>query len=121
MIDILGYNDRWVARLPSAVLDRRDWRRYVPGHVKWDQHRLLGEQRPDAFFQIWGTRRLGRVREIMPAEGYRYLQHFWVRADSPFVHSAGSTWRCRRQRTAAWLYHSQWPWLELRTQHDRLG
>jgi hypothetical protein len=87
MIDILGYNDRQVARLPSTVpLDRSHWRRYVPGHVKWDQRRLLEEQRPDAFFQTWGVQQIGRAHHVMPAQGYRFLRHFWVRADSPFVH-----------------------------------
>jgi hypothetical protein len=88
MIDILGYNDRDVARQPSAIaLDRAHWRSFVPGHVKWDDRRLLEEQRPDAFFQTWGVRLAGG-RELLIAHGYRRVRRFWVRDDSPFLAGA---------------------------------
>ncbi|HEV2844992.1 MAG TPA: hypothetical protein VG477_09110, partial [Thermoanaerobaculia bacterium] len=46
MIDILGYNDRVVARMPPAVpLTEEDYKAFRPGHIKWNQARLLGEQR----------------------------------------------------------------------------
>ena len=87
MIDILGYNDRVVARMPTVVpLTEDDYPLYKPGHVKWNEDRLLREQRPDAFFQIWGVRRaVGPAQEVMPRFGYRRDGEFWVRADSPFV------------------------------------
>ncbi len=57
MIDILGYNDRTVAHMqPVVPLDEDHFDTFRPGHAKWDEQRLLGEQRPDAFFQIWGVR-----------------------------------------------------------------
>jgi hypothetical protein len=87
MIDILGYNDRVVARLPPvAPLTEDDYQFFKPGHVKWSEDRLLREQRPDAFFQIWGVRRsVGPAQEVMPRFGYQRDGDFWVRADSPYV------------------------------------
>jgi hypothetical protein len=93
MVDILGYNDRQIARLPSAVpLDRQHWRDYVPGHVKWDAKRLLEEQRPDAIFQVWGIRREGG-EEALTTNGYRRVARFWIRDDSAFLTPAGATAR----------------------------
>src|SRR6185295_7876925 len=89
MIDILGYNDRVVARMPPVVaLGEDDFQFFRPGHVKWNEQRLLTEQRPDAFFQIWGIRRgMGKVAAVLPSYGYRKVGRFWVRSDSPFVHA----------------------------------
>ncbi|HEV8579116.1 MAG TPA: hypothetical protein VGX68_08535 [Thermoanaerobaculia bacterium] len=88
MVDILGFNDRIVARMaPVAELNDENYRFFRPGHVKWNEQRLLREQRPDAFFQIWGVRRgMGRVVEVLPQYGYRKVAGFWVRADSPYLH-----------------------------------
>jgi hypothetical protein len=87
MIDILGYNDRVIARMPPVVeLNEDTFRAFWPGHVKWNEQRLLREQRPDAFFQIWGVRlEMGKVADIMPGFGYRRAGRFWVRSDSPYV------------------------------------
>lgn len=90
MVDILGYNDRRVARLPSAVpLDRAHWRDFVPGHVKWDENALLKEQRPDAFFQLWGIRRAGGV-DLLTGNGYRRVKRFWLRDDSAYLTPAAA-------------------------------
>ena len=87
MIDILGYNDRVIARMaPVTVLDEDDFDMYRPGHAKWNEQRLLAEQRPDAFFQIWGVRRgMGKIAEVLPSYGYRRRGMFWVRRDSPYI------------------------------------
>ena len=87
MIDILGYNDRVVAHMtPVTPLDEDNFDTFRPGHSKWNEQRLLTEQRPDAFFQIWGIKRgMGPVAKVLPGYGYRRRAKFWVRADSPFV------------------------------------
>ena len=87
MIDILGYNDRVIAhRGPVVPLDEDSFAFFKPGHVKWDEERLLSQQRPDAFFQIWGVRRgMGPVAQVLPAHGYRKVGEFWVRRDSPYL------------------------------------
>jgi len=87
MIDILGYNDRVIAHSePIVPLDEDDFDSFRPGHAKWDERRLLTEQRPDAFFQIWGVRRgLGRPVDVLPPYGYRRKARFWVRQDSPYI------------------------------------
>lgn len=83
MVDILGFNDRHVARLPSRM-PGRDFR---PGHDRWDFDYLLGRVRPDAFFQVWkGLRMEGvKVGELMTGAGYRRHRGIWLRRGSPFV------------------------------------
>lgn len=87
MIDILGYNDRTIAHMqPIVPLDEDHFDTFRPGHTKWNELRLLNQQRPDAFFQIWGIRRgMGKVSEILPSYGYRRVSGFWVRSDSPYI------------------------------------
>jgi hypothetical protein len=87
MIDILGYNDRVIARrLPIHPVDEDNYESFTPGHDKYDEIRLLEEQRPDGFFQIWGIKKeLGLPTEVMPKYGYRKVDGFWLRADSPYL------------------------------------
>jgi arabinofuranosyltransferase len=87
MIDILGYNDRVVAHTPPVVpLTEDNFDTFRPGHAKWNEQRLLTQQRPDAFFQIWGIKRgMGPVAKVMPGYGYRRKAKFWVRMDSPNI------------------------------------
>jgi len=87
MIDILGYNDRVIARrLPIHPVDEDNYDSFIPGHDKYDEIRLLEEQRPDGFFQIWGIKKeLGLPTEVMPKHGYKKVGSFWLRADSPYL------------------------------------
>jgi hypothetical protein len=87
MIDILGYNDRAVARMPPAVrLDEDSYQQFRPGHSKWNQDRLLREQRPDAFLQTWGLRGgMRAIADALPRHGYGKIRGFWIRLDSPYV------------------------------------
>jgi hypothetical protein len=90
MIDILGYNDRVTARLPTAFhIHETEFRLFRPGHVKWDTQRLL-RQRPDAFLQFWGMgeRGMGQVRAVLPSLGYEKMGRFWIRSDSAYLHAA---------------------------------
>jgi hypothetical protein len=89
MVDLLGYNDRWLARRPSSrpLVPERYWE-LIPGHAKWDIRYALERLRPDAFFQIWGVREAGPVSALMRAHGYRQVGRFWVRADSPWTRGA---------------------------------
>src|SRR3954454_17525971 len=92
MNDILGYNDRVVARsAPVTPLTEDNFDTFRPGHSKWNEQRLLTEQRPDAFFQIWGIKRgMGPVAKVMPNYGYRRVGKFWMRGDSPYVTLQGA-------------------------------
>ncbi|HSS47947.1 MAG TPA: hypothetical protein VLX28_03275 [Thermoanaerobaculia bacterium] len=87
MIDILGYNDRVIARRnPIHPIDEDNYESFTPGHDKYDEIRLLEEQRPDGFFQIWGIKKeLGLPTEVMPKYGYKKIGGFWLRADSPYL------------------------------------
>jgi hypothetical protein len=92
MIDILGYNDRVIAHSsPVTPLDEDNFDTFRPGHSKWNEQRLLTEQRPDAFFQIWGIKRgMGPVARVLPGYGYQKVGRFWVRRDSPYVETRGA-------------------------------
>ena len=53
-IDLLGKNDRTIARLAArASVDNRGRRRYTPGHAKWDYPYSIGILKPDVVFQLW--------------------------------------------------------------------
>jgi hypothetical protein len=90
MVDVLGFNDRHVARQPSRLPGDEDHPEvYRPGHDRWDFDYLLKDVRPDAFFQIWGPRLEGlNVAELMTTAGYERRSGVWVRRGSPFVRQA---------------------------------
>jgi hypothetical protein len=72
MADLLGYNDRHVARLPPALpLALEDYQRFTPGHMKWDYAYLLAHDHPDAIMRPVAVGR-GDTRRLLTAAGYRY-------------------------------------------------
>lgn len=79
MVDLLGYNDRHVARQePSIPLDRKSWRDFRPGHVKLGYRHALEVHRPDLILQTWrpdGADWAPELREF----GYRREGPYWVR------------------------------------------
>lgn len=83
MVDILGFNDRHVARLPGRLRGEE----FRPGHDRWDFDHLLGRVRPDAFFQIWKGLRLEGVKvgELMTGAGYQRHKGIWLKRGSPYV------------------------------------
>jgi hypothetical protein len=87
LVDILGFNDRRVARAPSRLPGDEDHPRvFRPGHDRWDFDYLLKDVRPDAFFQIWGPRLEGlKVGELMTGAGYERRNGIWLRRGSPYV------------------------------------
>jgi hypothetical protein len=87
LVDILGFNDRHVARAPSRLPGDEDHPRlYRPGHDRWDFDYLFGKVRPDAFFQVWGPRLEGlKVGEMMASAGYRRRNGIWLKKGSPYV------------------------------------
>jgi len=89
-IDILGYNDRRTARLPSAVpLTTANYLRFWPGHMKWDYDDLL-RRRPDAVFQTWELTPAA-ARSLFEGAGYLARGGFWLRRDSPRILSPGGS------------------------------
>lgn len=93
MVDILGFNDRHVARSPSRVSGDGNPRLFRPGHDRWDFDYLLGRVRPDAFFQVWKGLRLEGVKvgELMTGAGYRRHKGIWLRRGSPYVPALPAT------------------------------
>ena len=85
MVDLFGYSDRHIAREKSADSLRADnFDFYRPGHAKRDYSYVLAEKRPDAFFQAWGSPEED-LSPIMERSGYRKVDTFWLRRDSPQV------------------------------------
>jgi hypothetical protein len=81
MVDVLGYNERHIARLPPAYPLRPD--NYVPGHVKWDYFYIIEHYDPDALLQPWGGS--GIRWSWLRARGYRRFRDgdFWLRPPPP--------------------------------------
>jgi hypothetical protein len=87
MVDVLGYNDRRIARLDSQVeLNEDNYRLFRPGHNKFSLGLVL-RRRPDALFQF---RTAAMTPELlarrMARAGYRSIGEFWLRKDSPRIH-----------------------------------
>jgi hypothetical protein len=82
MIDILGYNDRQIARMPAALqLTRATASAFTPGHNKWDWEYVLAK-RPDAILRGWALNKEARQR-LFGSRGYvRLVRDIWVRSDS---------------------------------------
>ena len=79
MVDMYGYSDAHVARLPSArVLGVNDFMSYRPGHEKWDYGYVLRDKPPDAFLQVWNLGREAQ-KELMRSHGYRQVKGLWIR------------------------------------------
>ncbi|MEA2562569.1 MAG: hypothetical protein QOH06_4073 [Acidobacteriota bacterium] len=87
LVDVLGFNDRHVARAPSRLPGDEDHPRlFRPGHDRWDFDYLLKRVRPDAFFQVWGPRLEGlNVGELMTSAGYQRHNGIWLKQGSPYV------------------------------------
>ncbi len=78
MVDVLGYNERHIARLAPAIpLGPDTYMNYVPGHVKWDYPYVILHYHPDALLQPWGT---GVRLAWLTSLGYRREREgdFWI-------------------------------------------
>jgi len=83
VVDMLGGNERRIARLAPAVpLRPEDFADYVPGRAKWDHAYVLARYRPDA---VLGWRGAGDPSPWLAAAGYRRLPdgETWLRAAAP--------------------------------------
>jgi hypothetical protein len=84
MTDLLGYNDRHIAKGPSAIpVSSQDPLAFVPGHNKWDAHYTLGTLRPDLIFQLWSMSE-EHLERVMRRHGY-VKRDYWVRRNSPYL------------------------------------
>lgn len=85
LVDMLGYNDRWVAHQPPSfhlTPERYRWAR--PGHLKLGYLHALVAHHPDLIFQTWrpdGKDWSGMLR----AHGYVWYRGYWVRKGSKKV------------------------------------
>jgi hypothetical protein len=84
LADMLGYNDRQLARGPSALhVTLEKPLAFVPGHNKFNAHYTLGTQKPDLVFQLW-TMSEEQIQRVMRRHGYVKRQ-YWVRENSPYL------------------------------------
>jgi hypothetical protein len=87
MIDVMGYNDREIAKGPwfqRISLDHAD--AYLPGHMKHNLEYTLAEKQPDVLFQWWDD---WHERELAALESRGY---FLVRTGEPIQDTAGVMW-----------------------------
>jgi hypothetical protein len=81
-VDLLGKNDRLVARLKAReTLDPKGRLSFVPGHSKWSYAYSIGELKPDVVFQLWAAE----------SEAHRFLDSGYYAA-----RIQGRTWYFRR-------------------------
>ena len=68
-IDLLGKNDRYVARLPmrKSLSGLHRFIEFRPGHMKYDYDYSIGQQDPDVVVQLWKN-----VEEVRPYLVKRY-------------------------------------------------
>lgn len=84
MIDVLGKCDKVIARRPMyAEQTRFGWRRFFPGHLKWDYQYSVETLQPDVVLGLWqGT---GDIEQYLEQH---YLPHngdghqYWLKKDS---------------------------------------
>jgi hypothetical protein len=82
MVDLLGYNDRWVARQASSIpLTRASFRAFRPGHGKLGYEHALRVHRPDLVFQTWRPDGEDWSAELR-RHGYRRRGAYWVHASA---------------------------------------
>jgi len=82
MVDLLGYNDRHIARLPPTLpLELNEYQRFTPGHMKWDYAYLLAHDHPDAIHRPVAVGR-GNTWKLLTAAGYRYdaSGSYWLKS-----------------------------------------
>jgi hypothetical protein len=95
LIDVLGYNDHAIARLPlHSTFTRANAGDYLPGHEKWS-YRELFDRRPDAFFSVWGLSD-AEAERVMGEHGYIERDDFWLAAHSPAVLGEGGSTRAEK-------------------------
>lgn len=86
MVDLLGYNDRQVARQPPSIpLTAATWRDFRPGHVKLGYEHALEVHRPDLVFQTWRPDGKDWAPELR-RHGYERRGPYWVRASRQRQH-----------------------------------
>jgi hypothetical protein len=79
-VDLLGKNDRYLARLPERVT-------FLPGHNKWDYAYSIGRGKPDLILQLW--RHYGADDVGLRLAGYDHLWGtVWVRRNTERVDRA---------------------------------
>lgn len=103
-IDLLGKNDRTIARLPANL-------RYTkPGHTKWDYQISLGDGRADVItiLQSRTAEELKRLRDLR----YRELpSNLYIRDSSPRVNQATLSVNCLKpDQVDEALAAAPYPW-----------
>ena len=65
IVDMLGKTDKKIARMNMRTAGEKDnpLTFFLPGHLKYDYSRSIGEQKPDAVLQFWGD--LNEANEFM--------------------------------------------------------
>lgn len=102
MVDVLGYNDRQIARMESQVeLTDDAYLHFRPGHNKWNLGLLMKRRRPDAFFQIWTVATPEELARRMARSGYRSIDGFWLQKDSPKIRWPEGREPVRRERAGS--------------------
>lgn len=103
-IDLLGKNDRVIARQPAKNPNG------IPGHTKWDYHHSFGDGRPNVVAQLW--RRWKEDYDLLAEAGYMALPSgIYVHPDDPRVDEPTLSTDCRDALAVdAALSAAPYPW-----------
>ncbi|OGF47680.1 MAG: hypothetical protein A2452_03355 [Candidatus Firestonebacteria bacterium RIFOXYC2_FULL_39_67] len=82
-VDLLGKNDKKIAREKMHILqDVPVYKKFYPGHLKWDYQYSVGKQRPDVIAQLWKNQAeaksimgMNYILKIMDGEKLYYLKN----------------------------------------------
>ena len=82
-LDVLGKVDPHIAQLPMHAVRNAD--EFRAGHMKWDQHYTMVEQKPDIIAQVW---KLDAAMIALLKESYLFdpASRFYLRRGSPHLH-----------------------------------
>ncbi len=82
-LDVLGKVDPHIAQLPMHAVRNAD--EFRAGHMKWDQHYTVVEQKPDIIAQVW---KLDAEMIALLDESYLFdpVSRFYLRRGSPHLH-----------------------------------
>jgi hypothetical protein len=64
LVDILGYNDKYIAKLPNNPEAMKWYKFYYPGHMKWDYNYTLNQLNPKYVLHFWSTNHDELVRNF---------------------------------------------------------
>ena len=89
LTDIMGYNDKYIAKGPVYFkLTKKNYKEFVPGHVKLNYDYTINKVKPDIIYDTWGIQypEIKIQLDTLLEKYYNEVsEKFWVRKGSENV------------------------------------